>query len=54
MGVVQLVDPRERLLRKRHKPDQIVSILCDIQSDLNASLSVDQALRKTGIGITTY
>jgi putative transposase len=54
MGVVQLVDPRERLLRKRHKPEQIVSILCDIQSDLNAGLSVDQALRKAGIGITTY
>jgi putative transposase len=37
-------------LRKRHKPEQIVSILCDFQSDL----SVDQALRKAGIGITTY
>ena len=54
MGVVQLVDTRERLLRKRHKPEQIVSILCDIQSDLNAGLSVDQALRKAGIGFTTY
>jgi len=54
MGVVQLVDPRERLLRKRYRPEQIVSILCDIQSDLNAGLSVDQALRKAGIGITTY
>jgi putative transposase len=54
MGVVQLVDPRERLLRKRHRPEQIVLILCDIQSDLDAGLSVDQALRKAGIGITTY
>ena len=54
MGVVQLVDPRERLLRKRHKPEQIVAMLCDIQSDLNAGLNVNQALRKAGIGITTY
>jgi putative transposase len=46
--------PRERLLRKRHKPEQIASILCDIQSDLNAGLNVNQALRKAGIGITTY
>jgi putative transposase len=41
-------------LRKRHKPEQIVAILRDIQSDLDAGLSVDQALRKAGIGITTY
>ena len=41
-------------MRKRHRPEQIVSILCDIQSDLNAGLSVDQALRKAGIGLTTY
>lgn len=43
MGVVQLVDPGERLLRKRYKPEQIVSILSKIQSDLDAGLSVDQA-----------
>ena len=29
-------------------------MLCDIQSDLNAGLDVDQALRKAGIGITAY
>jgi putative transposase len=41
-------------LRKRHNPEQIASILRDVRSDLDAGLSVDQALRKAGIGITTY
>jgi putative transposase len=41
-------------LRKRYKPEQIVSMLCDIQSDLDAGLGIDQALRKAGIGISTY
>ncbi len=41
-------------MRKRHRPEQVLSILRDIQSDLDAGLSVDQALRKTGIGSSTY
>jgi putative transposase len=41
-------------MRKRPRPDQIASILAEIQSDLAAGLNFEQALRKAGIGHTTY
>ena len=41
-------------MQKRHTPDQIDSTLRDIQSDLDAGLNVEQALRKVGIGQATY
>jgi putative transposase len=41
-------------MRKRPRPDQILSILGRIQADLQAGLSVGQACRKAGLGLTTY
>jgi len=41
-------------MRKRPGPDRIASILRTIQADLDAGLSVNQACRKAGIGLTTY
>jgi putative transposase len=41
-------------MRKRPGPDRIASILRDIRADLDAGLNVNQALRKAGIGVTTY
>ena len=41
-------------MRKRPGPDRIASMLRDIQADLDAGLSVDQACRKAGIASTTY
>jgi putative transposase len=41
-------------MRKRPRPDQILSILGRIQADLQAGLSVGQACRKAGLGMTTY
>ena len=40
-------------MRKRPRPDQIASILRDLQADLDAGLNIDQACRKAGIGPTT-
>jgi putative transposase len=41
-------------MRKRPRPDQIVSTLREIQADLQAGLNINQACRKGGIGSTTY
>jgi putative transposase len=41
-------------MRKRPRPDQIVSTLGQIQVDLQAGLNIHQACRKAGIGLTTY
>ena len=41
-------------MRKRPGPDQIASILCGIQADLQAGLNINQACRKAGLGLTTY
>ena len=41
-------------MRRKPRPDQILSILGGIQSDLRGGLSVGQACRKAGIGLTTY
>ena len=41
-------------MRKRPRPDQIASILHQIQADLQAGLNINQACRKAGIGLTTY
>jgi putative transposase len=41
-------------MRKSPGPDQIAKILCQFQADLNAGLTINQACRKAGIGITTY
>ena len=41
-------------MRQRPRPDQIASILHQIQADLQAGLNIHQACRKGGIGLTTY
>ncbi len=41
-------------MRKPQGPDRIASILRDVRADLEAGLNVSQALRKAGIGPTTY
>jgi putative transposase len=41
-------------MRKRPGPDRIASILREVRADLDAGLNVNQALRKAGIGVTTY
>jgi len=41
-------------MRKRPGPDRIASILREIQADLDAGLSVNQACRKVGYATTTY
>ena len=41
-------------MRERPRPDQIAGILRQIQSDLQAGLSINQACLKGGIGLTTY
>lgn len=41
-------------MRKRFGSDKIASILREIQADLQAGLHVNQACRKSGIGLSTY
>lgn len=41
-------------MRKRRSDDQIASLLRQVQGDMHAGLSMQQALRKAGIGLTTY
>jgi hypothetical protein len=41
-------------MRSKPRPDRILSILGGIQSDMQGGLSVGQACRKAGIGLTTY
>ena len=41
-------------MRKRPGPDRIASILREMQADLYAGLSVNQACRKVGYATTTY
>ena len=41
-------------MRKRPRPDQIASILGQIQADLQAGLNINQACRKAGISLTTF
>lgn len=41
-------------MRKRPGPDQIATILREVQSDLDAGLNVGQACRKVGYSSTTY
>ena len=40
-------------MRKRPGPEQITKTLCETQADLDAGLTINQACRKAGIGITT-
>ena len=41
-------------MRKRRTEDQIEALLRQVQTDINAGLKVEQALRKVGIGQSTY
>lgn len=41
-------------MRKRPGPERITSILCEIQTDLDAGLNINHACRKSGIATTTY
>jgi putative transposase len=41
-------------MKKRPSPDRIASILAQVQVDLDTGLNVSQALRKAGIGLSTY
>jgi putative transposase len=41
-------------MRKKPRPDQVLSILGRIQADIQAGLNVGQACRKAGLGLTTY
>ena len=41
-------------MRKHHTEDQIGSIIRQVQDDIDAGLNVGQALRKVGIGQSTY
>jgi len=41
-------------MRKRPRPDQIATILRDIQADLDAGLNVPQACRKAGYSANTF
>jgi putative transposase len=55
MGIVQLAESQGAMpMKKRPSSDQILSILTQIQADLDAGLNVSQALRKAGIGQSTY
>lgn len=41
-------------MRKRPGPDRIAAVLRDVQADLDSGLTVGHALRKAGIGQSTY
>jgi len=41
-------------MKKPPSPDRILSILTQVQADRDAGLNVNQALRKAGIGQSTY
>jgi putative transposase len=41
-------------MRKRRSLDQISSLVQQVQSDMESGLSMEQALRKVGVGLTTY
>ena len=41
-------------MRKPRSDEQIASILRQVQDDIHAGLNTQQALRKAGIGLTTY
>jgi putative transposase len=41
-------------MRKRHTPDQIAKLLGEVRADLDSGSTVALALRKAGIGPTTY
>ena len=41
-------------MRKRRSGEQIVSLVQQVQADVQAGLSVEQALRKVGVGLSTY
>lgn len=41
-------------MRKRRTPEQIARLLGEIQADLRVGLTVELALRKAGVGPTTY
>jgi putative transposase len=41
-------------MRKPPDPVKIAKILCQFQADLDSGLSLGQASRKAGIGLTTY
>jgi putative transposase len=41
-------------MKKRPSPERIASVLVQVRADLDAGLNVSQALRKAGIGLSTY
>lgn len=41
-------------MRKRRSLDQMASVVRQVQSDVEGGLSMEQALRKAGVGVTTY
>lgn len=40
--------------RKRHTPEQIISLLRDAEADVAAGLGVDQVCKKLGVSQQTY
>jgi len=41
-------------MRNRRTPEQVARLLGEIQADLDAGMTVELALRKAGIALTTY
>ena len=41
-------------MRKRRTPDQVTKLLGEIQADLDAGLTLELALRKAGVSVSTY
>ena len=41
-------------MKKRPSPERIASILSQVRADLDAGLNISQALRKAGVGQSTY
>lgn len=41
-------------MRKRRSSEQIVSLVRQVQADVQSGLSVEHALRKVGVGQSTY
>lgn len=41
-------------MRKRRSRDQISALVQQVQADMESGLSVEQALRKVGVGQSTY
>ena len=41
-------------MRKRRTSEQVLALVRQVQSDLEGGLTVEQALRKVGVGLSTY